>query len=106
MAEIPADTSRLTVGERIRLLRTRRSLSQRDLSCPGVTYAYISRIEADERKPSVTAIRKIAGKLSVTPYYLEHGQEDPAILLATQVLNGADKGEMAKLARKVLKAHS
>jgi hypothetical protein len=40
---------RETIGARIKRLRLERRLSQRDLSLPGVTYAYISRIEADAR---------------------------------------------------------
>src|SRR5438132_182146 len=34
------------VGARLKRLRLQRGLSQRDLSSPGVSYAYISRIEA------------------------------------------------------------
>ena len=31
-----------TIGQRLRRLRTERRLSQRELSLPGVSYAYIS----------------------------------------------------------------
>src|SRR4051794_8544729 len=62
-----------TVGERLRRLRKERRLSQRDLSSPGITYAYISRIEAGARTPSVKALRMLAQKLGVTPEYLETG---------------------------------
>jgi transcriptional regulator with XRE-family HTH domain len=64
-----------SVGERLRRLRLERALSQRDLSAPGVSYAYISRIEAGARRPSVKALRMLAGKLGVTPEYLETGSE-------------------------------
>ena len=64
-----------TVGERLRRLRSERGLSQRDLSSPGVSYAYISRIEAGARRPSVKALRKLAEKLGVTAEYLETGSE-------------------------------
>ena len=64
-----------TIGERLRRLRTQRKLSQRDLSSPGVSYAYISRIEAGTRQPSVKALRKLAQKLGVSPDYLETGRE-------------------------------
>ena len=46
-----------TVGARIRRLRISRGLSQRDISGPGVSYAYISRIENGQRLPSVRALR-------------------------------------------------
>src|SRR5260370_40292375 len=64
-----------TIGERLRRLRVARGLSQRDLSEPGVSYAYISRIEAGARRPSFKALRMLAKKLGVTPEYLETGSE-------------------------------
>jgi transcriptional regulator with XRE-family HTH domain len=68
-----------TIGERLRRLRTERRLSQRELSEPGVSYAYISRIEASTRTPSVKALRKLARKLGVSPEYLETGSEIRAV---------------------------
>ena len=68
-----------TIGQRLRRLRLERSLSQRALASPGVSYAYISRIEAGTRQPSVKAVRMLARKLGVSPVYLETGSEvDPA----------------------------
>jgi tetratricopeptide (TPR) repeat protein len=64
-----------TIGERLRRLRTANGLSQRELSAPGVSYAYISRIEAGARRPSVKALRQLARKLGVTAEYLETGSE-------------------------------
>jgi transcriptional regulator with XRE-family HTH domain len=64
-----------TIGERLRRLRLERGLSQRELSGPGVSYAYISRIEAGARKPSVKALRTLAGKLGVSTEYLETGAD-------------------------------
>ena len=63
------------VGARLRRLRSEQGLSQRDLSSPGITYAYISRIEAGARTPSVKALRMLAAKLGVTPEYLETGSD-------------------------------
>jgi transcriptional regulator with XRE-family HTH domain len=65
------------IGERLRRLRLERGLSQRDLSEPGVSYAYISRIEAGARTPSVKALRKLARKLGVTVEQLETGERTP-----------------------------
>jgi transcriptional regulator with XRE-family HTH domain len=68
-----------TIGHRLKRLRLERELSQRELAAPGVSYAYISRIEAGTRQPSVKALRKLAGKLGVSADYLETGSElDPA----------------------------
>jgi transcriptional regulator with XRE-family HTH domain len=64
-----------TIGERIKRLRRERGLAQRHLAAPGVTYAYISRIESGARVPSVKAIRKIARALGVTAEYLETGAD-------------------------------
>jgi transcriptional regulator with XRE-family HTH domain len=66
-----------TIGQRLRRLRREHGLSQRDLASPGISYAYISRIEADARVPSVKALRKIAGKLGVTVEHLEIGEPTP-----------------------------
>jgi transcriptional regulator with XRE-family HTH domain len=63
------------VGERIRRLREEQGLSQRDLASPGVTYAYISRIEPGQRQPSEKALRALAEKLGTTAHYLETGRE-------------------------------
>src|ERR671936_1024369 len=63
------------IGARLKRLRLERGLSQRDLSSPGVSYAYISRIEAGARTPSVKALRKLAQKLKVTVEYLETGRD-------------------------------
>ncbi|HEY2544417.1 MAG TPA: helix-turn-helix domain-containing protein [Gaiellaceae bacterium] len=67
-----------TIGQRLKRLRLERGLSQRELAAPGVSYAYISRIEAGTRQPSVKALRKLAAKLGVSADYLETGSElDP-----------------------------
>jgi transcriptional regulator with XRE-family HTH domain len=64
-----------TIGGRLRRLRQERGMSQRELSSPGVSYAYISRIEAGTRQPSVKALRKLARKLGVSAEYLETGSD-------------------------------
>ena len=64
-----------TIGQRLRRLRLERGLSQRELSERGVSYAYISRIEAGARRPSVKALRMLARKLGVSADYLETGSE-------------------------------
>src|SRR5213083_3795810 len=64
-----------TVGQRLRRLRQENGLSQRELASPGVSYAYISRIEAGARRPSVKALRQLAPKLGVSVEYLETGSD-------------------------------
>ena len=75
---MPADSSPAaaeTIGQRLKRLRLERHLSQRELAAPGVSYAYISRIEAGTRQPSVKALRRLALKLGVTAAYLETGSQ-------------------------------
>lgn len=66
-----------SIGARIRRLRLEHGFSQRELSEPGVSYAYVSRIEAGARHPSLKAIRILATKLGVSPEYLETGAGTP-----------------------------
>jgi len=72
---VSEDSPREGVGARLKRLRLERGFSQRDLSSPGVSYAYISRIEAGARTPSVKALRKLSQKLGVSVEYLETGRD-------------------------------
>src|ERR671935_1851443 len=74
-SSVSEGSARENVGARLKRLRLQRGLSQRDLSSPGVSYAYISRIEAGARTPSVKALRKLAQKLKVSVEYLETGRD-------------------------------
>jgi transcriptional regulator with XRE-family HTH domain len=95
------------IGDRLREARVRAGLSQRELSEPGVSYAYISRIEAGVRTPSVKVLRKLAPKLGVSVSWLETGHDSAAEELARIVLlaNGCGLDPRAKtLAQRVLDA--
>jgi transcriptional regulator with XRE-family HTH domain len=89
-----------TIGARLRARRVGLGLSQRDLAEPGVTYAYISRIEAGQRRPSVKALRKLAPKLEVSVEWLETGKESPSAELARLVL-ASDGRPVARRARAI-----
>jgi transcriptional regulator with XRE-family HTH domain len=79
MSTGPAPAAGESIGQRLKRLRLEHGLSQRELASPGVSYAYISRIEAGTRQPSVKALRRLAAKLGVTAEYLETGSQlDPA----------------------------
>jgi transcriptional regulator with XRE-family HTH domain len=54
-------------------------LSQRELAEPGISYAYLSRIEAGQRAPSLKALRIVAKKLGVSAEHLETGEPIPAL---------------------------
>jgi len=94
-----------TVGERIHQRRLALGLSQRELASKGVSYAYISRLEANTRQPSVTALRKLAPKLAVSPHWLETGEDDPAEELARLVFEHRERPlprRADRLARSIL----
>ena len=67
---------RESIGNRLRRLRQERGLSQRELGEPGVSYAYISRVEAGDRTPSEKALRMLAARLDVTVLFLETGSDE------------------------------
>jgi transcriptional regulator with XRE-family HTH domain len=79
-----------TVGQRIRRLRLERGLTQREIAGPGVSYAYISRIEASTRNPSLKALRYLAGRLGVDPEYLETGDPIPSLARLELQLSDAE----------------
>jgi len=97
-----------TVGDRIQQRRLELGLSQRALASEGVSYAYISRLEAHTRQPSTKALRKLAPKLEVSVYWLETGEQDPAEQLACLVLEHRGRPlprQATALARAVLRDH-
>jgi tetratricopeptide (TPR) repeat protein len=63
------------VGNRIRSLRIAKGLRQRDLTFDGCTAAYISRIEAGARTPSLQLLRELGKRLGVSADYLATGDE-------------------------------
>jgi len=65
----------VAVGRRLRDARNAAGLSQRKLSFPGCSAAYISRLEAGERVPSLQLLRKLAQKLNADEQYLATGVE-------------------------------
>jgi tetratricopeptide (TPR) repeat protein len=62
------------VGERLKAARLAAGLSQRQLAFMGCGPAYISRIEAGLRVPSLQVIHEFARRLGVAPEYISHGQ--------------------------------
>jgi tetratricopeptide (TPR) repeat protein len=61
------------VGRRLREARERAGLSQRQLSFEGCSPAYISRIEAGERIPSLQLLREMGRRLGVSEDWLATG---------------------------------
>lgn len=95
------------VGRRLREARERAGISQRQLSFQGCSPAYISRIEAGERIPSLQLLREMGRRLGVSEDYLatglerEAGGEDRTLLDAEVSLRLGDIDEAERLYRKV-----
>jgi len=85
------------VGERLRAARTEAGLSQRQLAFPGCTAAYISRVEAGARIPSLQLLRELGKRLGVSADYLATGQptDHPGADLLTAEL-AARTGDLDK----------
>src|SRR5579859_2576966 len=62
------------VGKRIRAARDQAGLSQRELAFPGCSPAYLSRIEAGQRTPSLQLLRELGRRLGVTADFLAVGE--------------------------------
>jgi tetratricopeptide (TPR) repeat protein len=67
----------VAVGRRLRKAREAAGVTQRDLAFEGCTAAYISRIEAGARVPSLQILHEFARRLGVRPEYLATGSQDP-----------------------------
>ena len=65
----------VAVGRRLKEARIEAGLSQRQLSFPGCSAAYISRLEAGDRVPSLQLLRKLAQKLGADEQFLATGEE-------------------------------
>jgi tetratricopeptide (TPR) repeat protein len=89
------------VGRRLREARERAGLSQRQLSFPGCSPAYISRIEAGDRIPSLQLLREMGRRLGVSEDYLATGTErhdENAVLVEAEInLRLDEREEAAKL---------
>ncbi len=64
----------VALGKRLREARRSAGLSQRDLSFDGCTAAYVSRIEAGARVPSLQILHRFAERLGLSAEYLATGE--------------------------------
>ncbi len=88
------------VGRRLKEARLAAGLSQRQLSFPGCSAAYISRLEAGDRVPSLQLLRKLAAKLNADEQYLATGvagvEQPPPELVEAEVAHRLDDHELAQ----------
>ncbi|HKN64579.1 MAG TPA: helix-turn-helix transcriptional regulator, partial [Gaiellaceae bacterium] len=64
------------MGRRLRQAREAAGLTQRELSFEGCTAAYVSRIEAGARVPSLQSLREFGKRLGISADYLATGHDD------------------------------
>lgn len=86
------------VGRRLRNAREKAGLSQRQLSFPGCSPAYISRIEAGDRIPSLQLLREMGRRLDVSEDYLATGsdrQDESTTLVEAEIAMRLDEREEA-----------
>ncbi len=82
------------VGQRVREARLAAGLSQRELSFPGCSSAYISRIERGERVPSLQVMREIARRAGVAEQVLAFGVDaiDAGVSERIRAVEAAEAG--------------
>ena len=87
------------VGARLKRAREAADLSQRQLAFTGCSPAYISRIEAGDRIPSLQVLRELGRRLDVTADYLATGEAPRArelSLLEAEIALRLDDVERAR----------
>jgi tetratricopeptide (TPR) repeat protein len=92
----------IAVGRRLRQAREATGLTQRDLSFEGCTPAYVSRIEAGARVPSLQILREFGKRLGVSADFLATGGPEDAdlsseLLEAEVALALGDEEQAARL---------
>lgn len=74
VSALPIHHTNKEVGLRIAERRAQLGYSQREIAFPRCSYAYLSRIEAGSRRPSISVLYKLALVLDINPVYLAQGK--------------------------------
>lgn len=90
---IPHVDDPVRVGERLLAAREAATLSQRDVSFPGCSAAYISRIEHGERTPSLQVLRELADRCGVSETHLAWGREARIDSAVAELIAAVDDAE-------------
>lgn len=93
-ARTPHYDDPVAVGKRLYEAREVAGLSQRELSFPGCSAAYISRIERGERVPSLQVMRELARRTGVSEQALAFGREalDAGVAARVRAVEAAESG--------------
>jgi transcriptional regulator with XRE-family HTH domain len=95
----------MIIGERLRLLREEKNLSQGDIEQrTGLLRSYISRVENGHTIPAVETLEKMARALEMPLYQvLYDGPQTPKPTVRTEVSGGDSWGSSGKDARSLTK---
>lgn len=86
----------MTIGEKIKKLRTDKLMSQTELAGNEITRNMLSQIEHGSALPSLSTIRYIASRLNVSPGFLLAEDEDEMLYLKQSEINNIKKAFTAK----------
>ena len=85
------------LGARVRHLRRKRGMTQRDLSFEGCSYSYLARIEAGDRRPSPRVLMEIARRLGVSTEELTGETSPQQRPRSLELLDAMVLGRMGRL---------
>ena len=86
----------MTIGEKIKKLRTDKLMSQSELAGSEITRNMLSQIEHGSALPSLSTVRYIAARLNVSPGFLLAEDEDEMLYLKQAEINNIKKAFAAK----------
>ena len=86
----------MTIGEKIKKLRTDKLMSQNELAGSEITRNMLSQIEHGSAMPSLSTIKYIASRLNVSPGFLLADDEDERLYLKGAVIDNIKKAYVSK----------
>ena len=86
----------MTIGEKIKKLRTDKLMSQSELAGSEITRNMLSQIEHGSALPSLSTVRYIAARLNVSPGFLLAEDEDEMLYLKQAEINNIKKAFTAR----------
>jgi DNA-binding XRE family transcriptional regulator len=85
----------MTIGEKIKKLRTDKLMSQSELAGSEITRNMLSQIEHGSATPSLNTVNYIAARLNVSPGFLLASEDDEALYLKHAEMNNIKKAYSA-----------
>ncbi len=86
----------MTIGEKIKKLRTDKLMSQSELAGGEITRNMLSQIEHGSAMPSLSTVNYIASRLNVSPGFLLANEDDERIYLKNAAIDDIKKAYIAK----------